>query len=82
MTFTEIVAKLAEEHELTQIKVQELLKSYQDLVVDTVNDGETVKASGFGTFYPVTLKPRKTPKGGMSQPRTTIRFRLSRSSNG
>jgi nucleoid DNA-binding protein len=79
MTFTELVTKLATDHELTQVKVREILKSYEDTIIETVSDGETVKSSGFGTFYSVKLKPRKTPKGGLSSSRTTIRFRQSRS---
>lgn len=79
MTFTELVTKLSEDHGLTQVKVREILKSYEDTIVATVSDGETVKSSGFGTFYSVKLKPRKTPKGGMSASRNTIRFRQSRS---
>lgn len=79
MTFTELVAKLAEKHELPQTAVHELLKDYQDTVLNTVESGETVKASGFGTFYTVKLKPRKTPQGGLSAERTTVRFRQSRS---
>jgi nucleoid DNA-binding protein len=79
MTLTEIVEKISTEKNLPKHQVHEVLSRFFNIVEEsTVTNDENVKLYGFGVFSKKLIKPRKTPQGGMSAPRTTIRFKASR----
>ncbi len=78
MTLVQLVSSIAKSTGLSKKEVFAVLSHYQNEVKKVAITGESLKSSGFGTFYVVKLKSRKIPKGGMSEPRNIIRFRQSK----
>jgi nucleoid DNA-binding protein len=79
MTFVELVEAVAKETQLPKATVSKTLKSFQTQVGQALESGERVKLAGFGAFYSVTLKPRPGLFGRVSESKSTIRFKESRS---
>jgi nucleoid DNA-binding protein len=78
MTYSELVKEIAKQSGIKGSDVETVLGTFMNITTYTVGqDKEVVKIPHFGTFYPVNLKPRKTPKG-MSEARVRIRFKQRR----
>lgn len=74
MSFIELVKEIAAETGMPRSQVRKVLVSLGNQVVKTVGAGETVKLTGFGVFYRVTL-----PKTSlMSEESDKVRFKQSR----
>lgn len=79
MSLTELVEQIAQTQNLTKEQVRGVLEQFFSTVkAVTLGGDENVKLLGFGVFSKKVIKPRKTPQGGMSEGRTTIRFKASR----
>lgn len=65
MNRRELVAQLAEKTDFSQKDVDRVLRSFCEIIVDTLKKGENIRLIGFGTF---TTK-RKTARTGKN-PRT------------
>lgn len=79
MTLVQLISDIAGKTSLTKAQVTAVMELYENEVRSLAETGDSLKSSGFGTFYAVKLKPRKIPNGGMSESRTVIRFRQSKS---
>ncbi|MBL7158327.1 MAG: integration host factor subunit beta [Candidatus Omnitrophica bacterium] len=66
MTKKEIVIKIADQTDIKQIHVKEVVQLVLDIVVDALSKGETVELRNFGIFKVKSRKPRigRNPKTG------------------
>jgi nucleoid DNA-binding protein len=80
MTQTELVsAILRRTVGIPRVSVLKVVEAVLPSIFCAVlESGESVVFPGFGTFYPVDLKPKKVLGGRMSSPRRKVRFRQSR----
>lgn len=62
----ELVKKIAEETNVSQKVVTEILKQFAEVVTETVKSGEEVRLQGFLSFKPKETKARtgRNPKTG------------------
>ena len=70
MTKKDIVLKIAEETELKQIDVKEVVQRTLDTITEALSRGETVELRNFGVFKVRERKPRigRNPKTGQAVP--------------
>ena len=70
MTKKDIVLKIAEETELKQIDVKEVVQRTLDTITEALSRGETVELRNFGVFKVRVRKPRigRNPKTGQAVP--------------
>lgn len=70
MTKKDIVLKIAEEADLKQIDVKEVVQRTLDAIVEALSKGETVELRNFGIFKVKSRKPRigRNPKTGDTVP--------------
>lgn len=66
MNKSQLIKAVAEKSELSQKQVSETWKMFEETMVNTLNEGEKVQLSGFGTFEVRTRAERKgrNPKTG------------------
>ncbi|MCQ2429706.1 MAG: HU family DNA-binding protein [Clostridia bacterium] len=66
MNKSQLIKAVAEKSELSQKQVSETWKLFEQTIVDTLNEGEKVQLSGFGTFEVRARAQRKgrNPKTG------------------
>ena len=66
MNKSQLIKAVAEKSELSQKQVSETWKMFEETMVNTLNEGEKVQLSGFGTFEVRTRAKRKgrNPKTG------------------
>ena len=66
MNKSQLIKAVAEKSELSQKQVAETWKMFEETMVNTLNEGEKVQLSGFGTFEVRTRAERKgrNPKTG------------------
>lgn len=50
MNKTELIKAIAEKAEITKVDVEKALVAFQNVVKDTLVDGDKVQLAGFGTF--------------------------------
>lgn len=76
----EIVASLAEEHDLSTAQANRIVSGLFDSIVENLVNGKTVRITGFGKFEVVTTGPRMANdfKGGkIAVPETKrVKFRV------
>ena len=80
MTKKEIVLKIAEETNIKQIDVKEVVQKMLDHIVDSLAKGNTIELRNFGVFKVKSRKPRigRNPKTGQTVPipeRKTVSFK-------
>lgn len=80
MTKNDIVDVISTKTGFTKETVSVVLDEVNQAIIRALKNGDAVKLSGFGTFYPVERKPRKgrNPKTGevvQIPSRTVTRFR-------
>ena len=70
MTKKDIVLKIAEETELKQTDVKNVVQKTLDHIIGTLAKGETIELRNFGVFKVKTKKPRvgRNPKTGATVP--------------
>ena len=70
MTKKDIVLKIAEEAELKQIDVKEVVQRTLDAITEALSKGQTVELRNFGIFKVRSRKPRvgRNPKTGDTVP--------------
>ena len=70
MTKKDIVLKIAEEADLKQMDVKEVVQRTLDTITEALSKGETVELRNFGVFKVRERKPRigRNPKTGASVP--------------
>jgi nucleoid DNA-binding protein len=70
VTKKDIVLKIAEETELKQIDVKEVVQRMLDTITDALSKGQTVELRNFGVFKVRQRKPRigRNPKTGATVP--------------
>ena len=70
MTKKDIVLKIAEEADLKQMDVKEVVQRTLDAITEALSKGETVELRNFGVFKVRERKPRigRNPKTGVSVP--------------
>lgn len=79
MSLAELIEAVARETGLPKTVVAKVLKSSNELILETLNAGEGVKLTGFGAFYVREVKPRPLFGGRQTGvARKSIRFRESR----
>jgi nucleoid DNA-binding protein len=66
MTKKEIVMKIADEKDLKQVEVGEIIQSFMDAIVESLARGEDVELRNFGMFRVKTRKARtgRNPRTG------------------
>ena len=66
MTKKDIVIKIADEKDIKQIHVKEVMQAALDVIIDSLAKGETVELRNFGIFKVKFRKPRigRNPKTG------------------
>lgn len=66
MNKSQLIKAVAEKSELSQKQVAETWKMFEETMVNTLNEGEKVQLSGFGTFEVRSRAKRKgrNPKTG------------------
>lgn len=66
MNKSQLIKAVAEKSELSQKQVAETWKMFEETMVNTLNEGEKVQLSGFGTFEVRNRAKRKgrNPKTG------------------
>lgn len=66
MNKSQLIKTVAEKSELSQKQVAETWKMFEETMVNTLNEGEKVQLSGFGTFEVRSRAKRKgrNPKTG------------------
>ena len=66
MTKKDIVIKIADEKDIKQIHVKEVVQAALDIIIDSLAKGETVELRNFGIFKVRSRKPRigRNPKTG------------------
>ena len=66
MTKKDIVIKIADEKDIKQIHVKEVVQAALDIIIDSLAKGETVELRNFGIFKVKFRKPRigRNPKTG------------------
>jgi nucleoid DNA-binding protein len=70
MTKKDIVLKIAEEADLKQIDVKEVVQRTLDAITESLSRGQTVELRNFGVFKVKSRKPRvgRNPKTGDAVP--------------
>lgn len=66
MNRRELVAQLAEKTDFSQKDVDRVLRSFCEIIVDTLKKGENIRLIGFGTFTTKrnTARTGKNPRTG------------------
>mmetsp|Transcript_17582 Transcript_17582/g.27171 ORF Transcript_17582/g.27171 Transcript_17582/m.27171 type:complete len:145 (-) Transcript_17582:78-512(-) len=76
----DIVAEIAETHELSLAKSERILNTVLDTIVEGVSDDHVIRLAKFGTFEAVEAKARQGRNPGTGQPlfipaKNRVRFR-------
>jgi len=59
MTKTDLIAKMAEDADISKAAAEKALKSFIESVTESLSDGEKITLVGFGTFSVVERKERE-----------------------
>lgn len=77
MSYSELVAAIAERSGVTKATVSVVLKTFSAVTTETALAGERVVIPGFGAFTLKEVKPRLV-FGKMSEGRRTVKFKAHR----
>ena len=66
MTKKDIAIKIAEQADIKQVVVKEIIQKYLDAVIDILAAGETIELRNFGVFKVKSRKPKtgRNPRTG------------------
>lgn len=79
MTYTQLIAAVADESGLSRGAVAAVFRAFMHVAFRTLMTGAEVRLRGFGAFYTVKLMKRELFGGTRKvEPRRSIRFRESR----
>jgi DNA-binding protein HU-beta len=62
LTLKDLVSSLSQSTQTTQAKIEQIIKAYNQSIIDTIKTGKKVRIYGFGTYF----LTHKAARGGVN----------------